>query len=385
MQFMEPPGITDSSLAAAWDYDADTWRNDFLETVCDLAPEVIRFGWLFNRPPSILTRGVVQANTALVKFRVLVISIVLATAVVLGVRTAAHPAASSPQSAEPPLRVSQEELETYSHARTLMDWTTREIKHAPSFYKLRPTGEEDRLPVILKRVGERAAAMIAEFRNIACDEHVYSEWTVGSPIRTWREMGPNEVAHHFLYIIIPRPVGDPLMFNEYRTNPNGNPIDLRSLADLRLITTNFTGSWAYFSPSNQVESRFRYFGEESIRKRLCYVVGFAQKPDVARNFTTFEVGNHSAVILVQGLAWIDERSFHILKIETWLLAPRNDIGLESENTTVNYFPVLPAGLENVLWLPNEVTVLVHYHDIFIRNTHRYSRFKLFQTHVVIIP
>ncbi|MGO9274950.1 MAG: hypothetical protein ACLQOO_32760 [Terriglobia bacterium] len=318
------------------------------------------------------------------KFRVLVISIVLATAVVLGVRTAARPAGSSPQSAEPPLRVSQKELETYSHARTLMDWTPREIKQAPSFYKLR-TGEEDRLPVILKRVGERAAAMIAEFRNIACDEHVYSEWTVGSPIRTWREMGPNEVAHHFLYIIIPRPVGDPLMFNEYRTNPNGNPIDLGSLADLRLITTNFTGSWAYFSPSNQVESRFRYFGEESVRKRLCYVVGFAQKPDVARNSTTFEVGNHSAVILVQGLAWIDERSFHILKIETWLLAPRNDIGLESENTTVNYFPVLPAGLENVLWLPNEVTVLVHYHDTFIRNTHRYSRFKLFQTHVVIIP
>jgi len=321
----------------------------------------------------------------MVKFRVLVISIVLAAAVFFGVRTAAQPAASAPQSAKLPLRVSQEELETYSHARTLMDWTSREIKHAPPFDKLRPAGKEDELPAILKFVGERAAAMIAEFRNIACEEHVYSEWTVGSPIATWREMGPNEVAHHFLYIIIPRPVGDPLMFREYRTNPNGKPIDLGNLADLRLITTNFTGSWAYFNPSNQEESRFRYLGEESIRKKLCYVVGFAQKPDVARNFTTFEVGNHSAVILVQGLAWIDERSFHILKIETWLLAPRTDIGLESENTTVNYFPVLPAGLENVLWLPKEVTVLVHYRNVFIRNTHRYSRFKLFQTHAVIIP
>jgi len=266
-----------------------------------------------------------------------------------------------------------------------MDWTPREIKEAPALHKLRPVREEDRLPLILERVGERAAAMIAEFRNIACDEHVYSEWNVGSPIVTWREMGPNEVAHHFLYIIIPRPAGDPLMFREYRTNPDGNPIDLGRLADLRLITTNFTGSWAYFNPSNQAESRFRYFGEESFGKQLCYVVGFAQKPEVARNFTTFEVGNHSAVILVQGLAWIDERSFHILKIETWLLAPRNDIGLRSESTTVNYFPILPAGLGDVLWLPHEVTVLVHYHNVFIRNTHRYSRFKLFQAHVVITP
>jgi hypothetical protein len=326
-----------------------------------------------------------QANTALVKFRVGPISIVLATAVVLGARTAAHPAGSSSQSVEPPLRLGQEELETYSHARTVVDWTPQEIKQAPSFYKLRPALPEDSLPVILKHVGERAAEMIAEFRNIACDEHVYSEWNVGSPIATWRQMGPNEVAHHFLYIILPRPVGDPLMFREYRTNPKGNPVDLASLADLRLITTNFTGSWAYFNPSNQVESRFRYFGEESVRKQICYVVGFAQKPDEARNVSTFEIGNHSAHILVQGLAWIDERSFHILKVETWLLAPRNDIGLESENTTVNYFPILPAGLANPLWLPNEVTVQVHYHNLFIRNTHRYSAFRLFQVHVTVTP
>jgi hypothetical protein len=320
-----------------------------------------------------------------VKFRVRSISIVLATAVLLGVRTPAHPAASSAQSAEPPLHVGQAELETYSHARTLVDWTPQEIKQAPSFHKLRPAGNEDSLPVILKHVGERAAAMIAEFRNIACDEHVYSEWKVGSPIVTWREMGPHEVDHHFLYIILPRPAGDPLMFKEYRTNPKGNPVDLGSVADLRLITTNFTGSWAYFNPSNQVESRFRYFGEESVRKQLCYVVGFAQKPEVARNITTFEIGNHSAVILVQGLAWIDERSFQVAKIETWLLAPRNDIGLESQNTTVNYFPILPAGLETVLWLPKDVTVLVHYRNLFIRNTHRYSEFRLFQVHVTITP
>jgi hypothetical protein len=304
--------------------------------------------------------------------------------VALGTSTLAQRAGISSQPAELRPRVSQEELATYSQAGTLMDWTAREIKDTPELSKLRPAGKED-LPFILKRVAERAAEMIAEFRNIACDERVYSEWEVGSPIVTWREMGPNEVAHHFLYIIIPRPAGDPLMFKEYRTNPKGQPIDLASLPDLRLITTNFTGSWAYFSPSNQPESRFRYFGDEPIRKQLCYVVGFAQRPDVARNFTTFEAGDHSAVILVQGLAWIDEKSFHILKLETWLLAPRSDIGLASQNTTVNYSPILPAGMRNVLWLPQEVTVQVHYHDVFIRNTHRYSGFKLFQSHVVITP
>lgn len=90
-------------------------------------------------------------------------------------------------------------------------------------------------------------------------------------------------------------------------------------------------------------------------------------------------------MLVQGLAWIDESSFHILKLETWLLASRSDIGLESENTTVNYSSILPMGMKDVLWLPHEVTVQVHYHNVFIRNTHRYSGFKLFQSHAVIAP
>ncbi len=49
MQFMEPLGITDSSVEAAWDYDRDDWRTDFLSTVKDLAPDVIRFGGLFSR------------------------------------------------------------------------------------------------------------------------------------------------------------------------------------------------------------------------------------------------------------------------------------------------------------------------------------------------
>src|SRR5678815_2507800 len=49
MQFMEPLGITDSSVEACWSYDADNWRKDFIDTSKDLAPDVIRYGGLFSR------------------------------------------------------------------------------------------------------------------------------------------------------------------------------------------------------------------------------------------------------------------------------------------------------------------------------------------------
>jgi alpha-N-arabinofuranosidase len=49
MQFMEPLGVTDSSVEACWDYDSDDWRKDFVNTVKDLSPGAMRFGGLFSR------------------------------------------------------------------------------------------------------------------------------------------------------------------------------------------------------------------------------------------------------------------------------------------------------------------------------------------------
>ncbi|MGH2509038.1 MAG: alpha-L-arabinofuranosidase [Ktedonobacteraceae bacterium] len=48
-QFMEPLGVTDSSVEACWDYTSDDWREDFVDVVRDLAPGVIRFGGDFSR------------------------------------------------------------------------------------------------------------------------------------------------------------------------------------------------------------------------------------------------------------------------------------------------------------------------------------------------
>ena len=49
MQFMEPLGVTDSSVEAAWDYNRDDWRRDFVDTTRDLAPGMLRFGGLLSR------------------------------------------------------------------------------------------------------------------------------------------------------------------------------------------------------------------------------------------------------------------------------------------------------------------------------------------------
>ncbi|OHB76336.1 MAG: hypothetical protein A2Z25_14470 [Planctomycetes bacterium RBG_16_55_9] len=47
MQFMEPLGTTDGSVAAAWDFKRDCWREDVVAVTKQLSPSLIRWGGCF--------------------------------------------------------------------------------------------------------------------------------------------------------------------------------------------------------------------------------------------------------------------------------------------------------------------------------------------------
>ncbi|UCD30070.1 MAG: alpha-L-arabinofuranosidase [Planctomycetota bacterium] len=47
MQFMEPLGVTDGSVAAAWNFKNDHWHPDVIKATQELAPTLIRWGGLF--------------------------------------------------------------------------------------------------------------------------------------------------------------------------------------------------------------------------------------------------------------------------------------------------------------------------------------------------
>lgn len=48
MQFMEPLGVTDGSVEAAWDHARDRWRPDVVEVTRDLGPPLLRWGGCFS-------------------------------------------------------------------------------------------------------------------------------------------------------------------------------------------------------------------------------------------------------------------------------------------------------------------------------------------------
>ena len=186
-------------------------------------------------------------------------------------------------------------------------------------------------------------------------------------------------------IIVPWPVGDVPAFEEYRTDLHGNPVDALSLRGFSMTSAKYASTCLYFSPADQHDERFRYFGIQTVRDRECRVVGFAQQPEKARRIDRFHSQGATFGLLCQGLAWIDPESFQILRITSWLLAPRTDIGLSSLTSTVEFYPVQPSGSERVLWLPRDVTVMLVSRGTKVRNTHRYSNYKLFRVESSIKP
>ncbi|MGE5326774.1 MAG: hypothetical protein ACM3NO_07025, partial [Deltaproteobacteria bacterium] len=188
---------------------------------------------------------------------------------------AAQSQSDSTQAGHSQLSLTPQELDAYEHAKTLLDWTPKQVKDVPYLHLLKLVENQDALPAILDQVGKTAVDRFQEFPNIACDEKVFSETnspgiqTAGGPTRSY-----NTSSHHFRYIIIPKTVDGIQEFDEYRTDTKGRPVKLADLESLKMLTSRFAGFWLYFAPAGQQSSRFRYFCTVPNQNRQCDVVGF---------------------------------------------------------------------------------------------------------------
>ena len=100
-------------------------------------------------------------------------------------------------------------------------------------------------------------------------------------------------------------------------------------------------------------------------------------------------------MLVQGIAWVDEETFQVLRLRSDLLAPLYTIGLDRLTTEVNFSEVRLQDVARPLWLPREVSVQIFmnqysyenadYCEQIYENWHRYADYKRFRVGVKVGP
>jgi hypothetical protein len=152
-----------------------------------------------------------------------------------------------------------------------------------------------------------------------------------------------------------------------------------------MLTRGFASLWLHFHPSNQSAARFRYLGQQTDGGLRCYVVAFAQKPGWATFTGKVIYEGRSIRLLYQGIAWIEEASFRIVRLRMDLLAPRTDIGLERQTTELQFSETRLPQTSAPLWLPQKVVVTTEMNKRLYRNVHRYSGYRLFKVETNILP
>jgi hypothetical protein len=166
---------------------------------------------------------------------------------------------------------------------------------------------------------------------------------------------------------------------EYRMDDKGNHLGPIGLEKGYLVTSGYALSCISFSVVAQSQSRLRYFGEEKIGARETYVLGFAQQPGQATFFSTMKgTGRTDVDMLTQGILWVDENNFQIIRMRSDLLAPRNEIQLQQLTTEVIFGEVRLQDVPNPLWLPSQVDVYIEIDKQKYLNLHHYTGYRRYR-------
>jgi hypothetical protein len=263
------------------------------------------------------------------------------------------------------------ELEIYAQARTVVDLTVAELRR--DFPKecsdLQFDDDQAELPELLRKTGASVEALIRDIPNTTSKEQVHRERR--------RDTGVFDYAsdQNYNYLVLPGKMG---FWEETRTDTKGRPLALRNTSDSFMMTSGFAGLATFFHPQYQDGSRFRLLGRQSSESDA-YVIAFAQSPENGRPTGSFEsmLMLTPAVILYQGLAWVDPQTHQILRMRTDLLAPRKDILLARQTTEIWFHEVRFQDSPHAFWLPREVLVTTEWSGWTFRNRHRYSEYLVF--------
>jgi hypothetical protein len=261
----------------------------------------------------------------------------------------------------------------YANAKPYVELSLTELKGAlPELRELDPALNQDRLPALLHDTGNKTRDLLHNMPNLIAHEKLITQ--SGPKSKPWRQ--------EYEYLLLSRPgKNNMVLLDEYRTGTNGKRV--QGVDDP--LTKGFASEWMRFYPSNQSESRFRYLGQQPIDGRQTFVLAFAQIPDTARFPTQVEFGGTTIAVLDQGIAWIDETDFHIIRIRTDLLAPRPDIYLQKMTAEVHFAELFLPNSGPRLSVPDEALVTWNFKGQSGQQRHTYSSYRFYAVQTKILP
>jgi hypothetical protein len=263
-------------------------------------------------------------------------------------------------------------LKGYDKVKSVLTASPQDlVTDMPELEGIRMASNQDELEVVLKKVGEGVESFFKNFPNTVSLEQIHQE-RLGKDGKVARALDQD-----FRYLLLALTEKWGLEIEEHRATAQGANAALHGRDQGLMLTAGFASVSLLFHPAYQDGAGFRYLGRQSLDGKDLHVIAFAQNPQRARTEERFSTDEGSALILLQGLAWIDPTNFQIVRLRTDLLAPQSKVRLQKQTTEIHFKEVSFKEVATAFWLPQEVSVTVDWRGRIYRNWHRYSDFKLF--------
>jgi VWFA-related protein len=286
---------------------------------------------------------------------------------------------TSPDSASTENAVAGHEPD-YANAHVYVDLPLAQLfERVPELKSLQPAADQQELPMILQKVGERMDDFVHNIGDLIAREDLTQErLNADGKIKAKQHVQDNYLILHHGYSWGANA--------EYRMDDKGNRLGPIGLRQGYLATSGHALSCIQFSSAaqSQSQSRFRYLGNEMLGSRETYVLAFAQRPGEV-NFATVMAGTggEDADMPTQGILWVDKSNFQILRMRSDLLVPNSEIQLDQLTTDVNLGEVRLQNVPDPLWLPSEVDVYIEIGGQKYQNVHHYKDYRRYRVSVKI--
>jgi VWFA-related protein len=268
----------------------------------------------------------------------------------------------------------------YANAHSYVELSMAQVvERVPELKALEPAADQQELPMILQKMGERMDDFVHNIGDLIAREDLTQErLNADGKTKAKQHLQDNYLILHHGYSWGASA--------EYRMDDKGKRLGPSGLAQGYLGTSGHALSCIQFSTAaqSQSQSRFRYLGDEMLSSRETYVLAFAQRPGEVSFATVMAVtGAKDVEMPTQGILWVDKSNFQILRMRSDLLARNSKIELDQLTTDVTLGEVRLQDVPDPLWLPSDVDVYIEIGGQKYRNAHHYKDYRRYRVAVKI--
>jgi hypothetical protein len=228
-------------------------------------------------------------------------------------------------------------------------------------------GVECDLPVVLHGVGERMTQLVSNLEKFSATEHV-THFSVDK-----RGVLRDHETRSFEYVVvISQNAFQGFLLDEYR-NGNTNPAQFPA----GIATTGLPVMGAIFHPVMVSDFNFSCEGLGQWNGHPAWQVRFEQRLDRLNRIRAYNVGGNYYSVALKGRAWIDAGTYQVLRLETDLVKPVEEMELTHERLSIEYGEVQFHTHEVQLWLPKSAELYWERHKHRYYRRHDFTNFKIF--------